>query len=90
MRKFILLGAFLTLLIVIAIGMLSQKEYEETPLMKLREKYSRNENPSVDHSKFSQLQKKFATPQAVTVACVSCHNLTAQQVMNGNIVGFLG
>ena len=84
MKKLILLLAFLSLFIVIAIGMLSQKEYEETLLMKLRQKYSRTEKPSVDHSKFAQLRQKFTTPQAVTAECVSCHNRSAQQVMNGN------
>jgi octaheme c-type cytochrome (tetrathionate reductase family) len=84
MKKVILLSAFLGLLIVIAIGTLSQKDYEPTVLMKLKEKYSKEEKPSVNHSKFTILQQKFTSPQTVTKAFVSCHNMTTQQVMNGN------
>lgn len=84
MKKIILIIAFLGLLAVIAIGTLSQKETEPSVMMKLREKYSKKENPPVDHSKFAILQKKFTSPQEVTEACESCHNLTAHQVMNSN------
>ena len=84
MKRLILLSAFLGLLVVIAIGTLSQKDYEPTVLMKLKGKYSKTEKPSVNHSKFAMLQQKFTSPQAVTKACVSCHNMTTQQVMNGN------
>lgn len=84
MKKLILLLAFLGLLAVITIGTLSQKEYEPTVLMKLRAKYSKTENPAVDHSRFKLLQQPFSTPQEITRACTSCHNRTARQVMNGN------
>mgnify|MGYP005844181347 FL=1 len=52
--------------------------------MKLKQKYSRDEKPTVDHSKFTVLQKKFTSPQQVTEVCESCHNMTAHQVMNSN------
>lgn len=84
MRKSILLFAILGLFIVVAIGALSQKDVEETTLMKLKSRYSTTEKPSVDHSKFHILRQKFTTPQAVTAACVSCHNLTTQEVMHSN------
>jgi octaheme c-type cytochrome (tetrathionate reductase family) len=84
MKKLILLSAFLGLLVVIAIGTLSQKDYEPTVLMKLKEKYSKTEKPSVDHSRFKILQRSFYSPQEITKACVSCHNKTAQQVMSSN------
>jgi len=84
MKKVILIVAFLGLLAIIAVGTLSQKESEPTTLMKLKEKYSKKEKPSVDHSKFAALQQKFNSPQEVTKACESCHNMTAHQVMNSN------
>jgi len=84
MKKIILISAVLSLLIIISIGTLSQKDSEETILMKLRHKYTKTEKPSVDHTKFKILQRDFSTPQAVTKACVSCHNMTVKQVMNGN------
>ncbi len=84
MRKIVLVLAFIGLLVVIAIGFFSQKDYEQTTLMKLKEKFSKKENPSVDHSKFTVLKQKFNSPQEVTKTCESCHNMTAHQVMNSN------
>jgi len=84
MRKIVLILAFIGLLVVIAIGFFSQKDYEATTLMKLKEKYSKKEKPAVDHSKFAALQQKFTSPQQVTKTCEACHNLTAHQVMNSN------
>ncbi len=84
MKKVVLILAFIGLLVVIAVGTLSQKETDSTTLMKLKEKYSKKEKPSVDHSKFAVLQQKFKSPQEVTKACESCHNMTAHQVMNSN------
>lgn len=63
MKKIILLLAFISLMIVLAVGSLSQKETEPTILMKQREKYTKKEKPSVDHSKFAILQQKFNSPQ---------------------------
>ena len=84
MKKIVLILAFFGLMIIIAVGTLSQKDTELTTLMKLKEKYSKTEKPSVDHSKFALLQQKFSTPQEVTKACMACHNMTAHQVMNSN------
>jgi octaheme c-type cytochrome (tetrathionate reductase family) len=84
MKKLILLSVVLGLLVVVVIGTLSQKDYAPTQLMKLKEKYSKTEKPTVDHSKFAILQKQFSSPQEITKACQFCHNKTSQQVMNGN------
>jgi octaheme c-type cytochrome (tetrathionate reductase family) len=84
MKKIVAFIAFIGLTIVIAFGILSQKEYEPTTLMKLREKYSKKVTKKVDHSKFSSLQQKFETPQQITQACMSCHNLTAGEIMKSN------
>ena len=43
--------------------------------------YKQDTLPVVDHSKFKILQQDFSTPQQVTAACVSCHNLTDKEVM---------
>lgn len=40
--------------------------------------------PKVDHSKFEILQQKFKSPQDVTKACLSCHNLTAHDIMQNS------
>jgi len=84
MKKVVLILAFIGLLVVIAVGSLSKKETVITITEQLKEKYAKKEKPTVDHSKFAVLQQKFATPQDVTMACESCHNLTAHQVMNSN------
>jgi octaheme c-type cytochrome (tetrathionate reductase family) len=84
MKIFMVIFVFLGLLAVIVTGMLTPKELEPTVLMKLKDKYSKSEKPSVDHSQFAALQQDFSSPQEITEACVSCHNMTAQQVMNGN------
>ncbi|HQI40973.1 MAG: cytochrome C [Ignavibacteriales bacterium UTCHB2] len=84
MRKIVLVLAFIGLLVVIAIGFFSQKDYEPTTLMKLKEKYSKKYTPSVDHSKFAVLQQKFSTPQQVTATCISCHNQRHKEVMQSN------
>lgn len=84
MRKIIVILAFIGLLMVIAIGFFSQKDFEPTTLMKLKEKYSKKYIPSVDHSKFTSLQQKFSSPQQVTAACISCHNKRHTEVMQSN------
>ncbi|HTX19308.1 MAG TPA: tetrathionate reductase family octaheme c-type cytochrome [Bacteroidota bacterium] len=53
-----------------------------TPEERLKELYARKIKPSVDHSIFPQLKKKFKRPQEVTAACISCHNGRAAEVMH--------
>lgn len=84
MKKIILTIAFISLLIILAIGTLSQKDYEPTTMMNLKEKYSEKYVPSVDHSKFSSLQQKFSSPQQVTATCIGCHNKRHTEVMQSN------
>ena len=43
--------------------------------------YKRDTIPKVDHTKFDILKQDFKTPQDVTKACLSCHNLTHQDIM---------
>ena len=84
MKNIVLIIAFLGLVVVIAIGTLSQKDIEPTGLMKLKEKYSQKQVSSVDHSKFEVLQQNFTSPQQVTATCITCHNMRHTEVMNSN------
>jgi octaheme c-type cytochrome (tetrathionate reductase family) len=84
MKRIVVIAALIGLIIIIAFGVLSQREYEPTTLMKLKEKYSKKQSRKVDHSKFAMLQQKFETPQQITKACMSCHNLTAGEIMKSN------
>ena len=82
MRKITLFVAFVSLVIVISIGFLSEKNIELTTLMKLQEKYPIKEVKSADHSKFKVLQQKFDSPNDITKACLSCHNNSGLEVMH--------
>ncbi|MCB0747765.1 MAG: tetrathionate reductase family octaheme c-type cytochrome [Ignavibacteriae bacterium] len=84
MKKIIGSLGVLVLVIVVAIGTLTTHNVSENTLDKLREKYPEKHIPSVDHSKFSQLQKKFSSPREVTAECIACHNKSAEQVMHSN------
>ena len=84
MKKIIISLVFIGLVIVSAISLLVTKNYEPTNQMKLKEKYSKEYLPSVDHSKFAVLQKKFSAPQDVTETCISCHNERHKEVMQSN------
>lgn len=84
MRKLIFATAVMVLLVVIAIGTFTSKEYEATQLMTLKEKYSKKHIPSVDHTKFAALQKKFSSPQEATATCISCHNKRHIEVMQSS------
>ncbi len=84
MKKIIGTLGVIVLVILIAYGNLTTRYYEEPLLDKLKEKYSEKHIPSVDHTKFEILQKKFKHPQEVTEACLSCHNLTDKEIMKSN------
>lgn len=84
MKKIVLILSVAGLLLLLAYGTLSQKDSEPSPLMRLKEKYSKKYTPPVNHSSFAVLKQKFSTPQEVTKACETCHNTTANQVMNSN------
>ncbi|MGA2623896.1 MAG: tetrathionate reductase family octaheme c-type cytochrome [Bacteroidota bacterium] len=73
------------LIVGVLVGMiltaLHRNDFENTPLTRLKEQYSSKSKPSVDHSLFPQLKKKFSRPQDVTAACISCHNGRHTEVM---------
>jgi len=84
MKKIILTLVSISLLIFAAIGILSSKETEQTPVELLRTKYSKKSTPSADHSKFAILKQNFNTPQKVTEACISCHTESSKEIMKSN------
>jgi octaheme c-type cytochrome (tetrathionate reductase family) len=47
----------------------------------LRVKHTKPYVPSVDHTKFEQLKGPFASPQAVTQTCLTCHTESHKEVM---------
>jgi octaheme c-type cytochrome (tetrathionate reductase family) len=84
MKKIVISLILIGLVIVSAIAILAPKKTESTKLELLKVKYSKIIKPSVDHTKFAVLQKKFNLPQQVTEACISCHNGRAAEVMKSN------
>ncbi|MDD3875093.1 MAG: tetrathionate reductase family octaheme c-type cytochrome [Bacteroidales bacterium] len=61
---------------------LSESIVEEDSLALLKEQYSEEHIPSVDHSKLPELQKDFNSPHEVTAACLSCHTERGTEVMS--------
>ncbi len=84
MKKIIISLSLIGLVIIMAIGILSSKESDQKPLVILKTKLSEKLKPSVDHTKFAVLQKKFKSPQQVTEACISCHTGRADEIMKSN------
>lgn len=84
MKKILLLLILIGLLIVSAVSMLSSNETDLTQLALLKAKLSKKSTPSVDHTKFAVLNKKFNSPQEVTEACISCHTERGKEVMQSN------
>ena len=46
--------------------------------------YKKETSSRVDHQKFKILQQDFKTPQDVTTACMSCHNMAGQDIMRSS------
>jgi len=84
MKKILLLLILVGLLIVSVVNMLSSNETDPAKLIMLKAKLSKKSLPSVDHTKFAVLQKKFNSPQEVTEACISCHTERGKEVMQSN------
>jgi len=81
------LSISIAILMVIIISNLSIDDtanIEREKLQKLKIELTKKRTPRVDHSQFEILKKKFKTPQEVTEACLSCHNLTADDIMQSN------
>jgi len=84
MRKIFAGVGALLLLLTLASAFLVRKDVEPSLTESLHRRFARKAAPSVDHTRFAQLQRKFASPQQVTEACVSCHNGRASEVMGSS------
>jgi len=84
MLKNIAIVLALNVLILFAINYFHKGTVINLKTEQLKNEYAIKDSASVDHSKFSQLQKKFDSPQEVTEACISCHNGTAAEVMSSS------
>ena len=84
MKKIFIVLALIGLIAVGVVTTLSKKETGQTKLELLRAKYAKKKKPSVDHTQFEILKKKFASPQEVTEACLSCHTGRGHEVMASN------
>jgi octaheme c-type cytochrome (tetrathionate reductase family) len=84
MKKIVIILVVFFLAIVSAVLFLRTNETQQPLTVQLKEKYSKKHIPSVDHSKFTSLQKNFAHPQEVTEACITCHTERHKEVMKSN------
>ncbi|HNV03365.1 MAG TPA: tetrathionate reductase family octaheme c-type cytochrome [Vicinamibacterales bacterium] len=84
MRKILFGLLVLGVAAALIVGELHTKSTEQTPLEKLSRQYARRAGPSVDHTKFAQLQARFKKPQEVTSACIACHNGRDEEVMRSS------
>ncbi len=69
---------------VLLTGALEQKARDPGPLRELKARYSKKRVRSVDHAMLPALQRKFASPQEVTAACLSCHTGRGKEVMESS------
>ena len=84
MKRIILILAIIGIVITGSISILTRKETAQSKITELKVKVTKKSEPSVDHSKFDILKKKFDTPQQATEACLTCHNGRAKEVMQSN------
>lgn len=83
MKRIIIPLLALAIIALFFIATITKKETETAPLTELKSQFKK-EKPSVDHSKFSQLRRKFVKPQDVTAACIDCHNERHTEVMKSS------
>lgn len=81
MRYAPLLFVALGIVVTVMAGTLRKERVQPSPLEQLKARYAQKHVPSVDHSKLPALQKRFSSPEEVTVACVSCHTERHKEVM---------
>ena len=83
-KSFLVLLSIIGIFFVISIFFLQRSSTRSENMVMLKAKYAKKHVPSVDHSKFAILQKKFTNPQQVTEACVSCHTGRGIEVMHSS------
>ncbi|NQU32744.1 MAG: tetrathionate reductase family octaheme c-type cytochrome [Bacteroidetes bacterium] len=85
MKKIIitsLLPFLSTLLLAYVAGPINKDSTVTFPMVNYIFKSDRNNNPSVDHAKFSILNQTFDSAQQVTAACLSCHTERDKEIMS--------
>ena len=66
---------------IVAILVIKSNSNSFTDEIRIQTNFCKDTIQKVDHSSFEILGQEFQTPQEVTAACLTCHNLTAQDVM---------
>jgi octaheme c-type cytochrome (tetrathionate reductase family) len=84
MKKIFLILLAFTLIVVLSIATLTRKSEEPNSLVELKSQFTKQQKPSVDHTKFEVLKRKFTKPQQVTSACISCHTERHTEVMKSS------
>ncbi|WP_088654459.1 tetrathionate reductase family octaheme c-type cytochrome [Geofilum rhodophaeum] len=84
MKKIVLPIALVLVLFVMAVHLFHRPPMPNLTQLQLQQTYSVKPIASVDHTRFEELQKEFATPQEVTEACIACHNERHKEVMASN------
>ena len=82
MRKTVLIVTLFVLPLIVIYINLQNESTQQFKLTKLKEQVADKHKPGVDHSKLPELQKTFARPQDVTLACIACHTERHTEVMN--------
>ncbi len=67
-------------LVIITI-VLRDASKDNSQLNELKEQYSQEHVPSVDHSKHAILQQDFTNPHEITAACLSCHTERGHELL---------
>jgi octaheme c-type cytochrome (tetrathionate reductase family) len=84
MKKPLIILAAIAGILLLAIFAQVRIHKDASPLVELKERYGQRHISSVDHSKLAPLQKKFTSPQEVTLACISCHTGRAKEIMQSS------
>jgi len=66
---------------IIGIAYVTEEKVDEKERTIKLINYKQDTLAVVEHSKFAILQQNFKTPQQVTAACLTCHNLTGKEIM---------
>lgn len=67
--------------LLVAIHYFHQEEPYNLKLENLKQQYAKKKTPSSDHTKYPELNRRFATPQKVTEACIKCHTERPKEVI---------
>ena len=84
MKKILATLLLFTVATLLIVNSLTKHAPGPEPIAELKARYSKQPKASVEHSKFSILQKKFIRPQQVTEACISCHTERDKEVMRSS------